>query len=143
MPHVLWELQGYQTAQFSSHTAGDVTSHSFEGFELVIEGSMEAEDFDEFVADTVNFLAYIAEPIRSIRVLVWILRILVIGALVLIPLKIHRSVRTAFSLMNWPGCCAMCGCVKRLTVRCCRLTFVPRTFWSGPPQRSRLWMVRL
>ena len=65
MPHVLWELQGYQNALFSEHTEEGVTTHSFDGFELVIDGSMDGEDFDNFVADTVNFLAYIAEPVRS------------------------------------------------------------------------------
>lgn len=72
MPHVLWELQGYQRAVFSEHTdtAGDGTSvatRHFEGFEQATPGSMDAEDYDEFVRDTVNFLAYIAEPIRSER----------------------------------------------------------------------------
>ena len=28
---------------------------------------MDSEDYDEFVRDTVNFLAYMAEPIRSDR----------------------------------------------------------------------------
>jgi len=89
MPHVLWELQGYQKAQFSSHTEGDVTSHSFEGFELVIDGTMEAEDFDEFVADTVNFLAYIAEPIRSERrkLGVWVMMFLIFFWILAVMLK--------------------------------------------------------
>jgi ubiquinol-cytochrome c reductase cytochrome c1 subunit len=89
MPHVLWELQGYQKALFSSHTEGDVTSHSFEGFELVIDGTMEAEDFDEFVADTVNFLAYIAEPIRSERrkLGVWVLMYLIFFWILAVMLK--------------------------------------------------------
>jgi ubiquinol-cytochrome c reductase cytochrome c1 subunit len=89
MPHVLWELQGYQKALFSSHTEGDVTSHSFEGFELVIDGTMDAEDFDEFVADTVNFLAYIAEPIRSERrkLGVWVLMYLIFFWILAVMLK--------------------------------------------------------
>ena len=38
-----------------------------EGFEPVTTGSLDAEDYDEFVRDTVNFLAYIAEPVRAER----------------------------------------------------------------------------
>ena len=89
MPHVLWELQGYQKALFSSHTEGDVASHTFESFELVTEGTMEAEDFDEFVADTVNFLAYIAEPIRSERrkLGVWVLMYLIFFWILAVMLK--------------------------------------------------------
>ena len=89
MPHVLWELQGYQKALFSSHTEGGVTSHSFDGFELVVEGSMVDEDFDEFVRDTVNFLAYISEPIRSERrkLGVWVLMFLIFFWILSVMLK--------------------------------------------------------
>jgi ubiquinol-cytochrome c reductase cytochrome c1 subunit len=79
MPHVLWELQGYQAAHFTDHSNedGSVTT-TFEGFEQVTAGKMDSEDYDEFVRDTVNFLAYIAEPIRSDRrkLGVWVLMFL-------------------------------------------------------------------
>lgn len=79
MPHVLWELQGYQEAVYSEHVADGATTHEFEGFEIVTDGSMQPEDFDEFVRDTVNFLAYIAEPIRSDRrkLGVWVIMFLI------------------------------------------------------------------
>ena len=68
MPHVLWDLQGFQKANFSTHENedGSVTT-TFEGFETLSPGSMDKESFDGFVRDTVNFLAYIAEPVRSDR----------------------------------------------------------------------------
>jgi ubiquinol-cytochrome c reductase cytochrome c1 subunit len=76
MPHVLWELQGYQAAHFTHHNNedGSVTT-SFDGFEQLTVGKKDSEDFDEFVRDTVNFLAYIAEPVRSDRrkLGVWVL----------------------------------------------------------------------
>ena len=76
MPHVLWELQGYQRAIFTTQedADGNVSEH-FEGFEPVTTGSMSAEGFDQFVRDTTNFLAYISEPIRSDRrkLGVWVL----------------------------------------------------------------------
>ncbi len=85
MPHVLWEKQGYQKAVFSEHsdTAADGTvtiNHEFDGFEQLTTGSLDAEGYDEFVRDTVNFLAYIAEPIRSERrkLGVWVLMFLVV-----------------------------------------------------------------
>ena len=69
MPHVLWELQGYQTANFSEHENdnGSVTT-TFDGFTQLSLGKMDSEDYDEFVRDTVNFLAYMAEPVRGFRV---------------------------------------------------------------------------
>ena len=51
MPHVLWELQGFQRAVFSEHTEEGVTTRHFEHFEPLTEGSMDAEGFDEFVRD--------------------------------------------------------------------------------------------
>jgi ubiquinol-cytochrome c reductase cytochrome c1 subunit len=79
MPHVLWELQGFQEAVNEEHDDGHGNKTSeFSHFEPVTAGSMDAEDFDEFVRDTTNFLAYIAEPIRSERrkLGVWVLMFL-------------------------------------------------------------------
>ena len=91
MPNVLWELQGYQKAVYSEHTEidGEVTrvNHVFEGFEQVTDGTMSAEEYDDFVRDTVNFLAYIAEPIRADRrtigvwVMIFLLFFLVISSM--------------------------------------------------------------
>lgn len=90
MPHVLWELQGYQEAHFEHHENedGSVTT-TFAGFEQLSAGSMDAEDFDEFVRDTVNFLAYIAEPIRSDRrkLGVWVLMFLIFFFILAAQLK--------------------------------------------------------
>jgi ubiquinol-cytochrome c reductase cytochrome c1 subunit len=90
MPHVLWELQGFQAAIFSEHIADDgVTSLEFEGFEQVTAGTMDAGEYDAFVRDTVNFLAYITEPIRSDRrkLGVWVLVFLVFFLIISSMLK--------------------------------------------------------
>jgi ubiquinol-cytochrome c reductase cytochrome c1 subunit len=89
MPHVLWELQGYQNATFSEHFVDGVTSHEFEGFDQVTTGSLDAEDYDDFVRDTVNFLAYIAEPIRSERRMIgtWVIIYLLVFLVIAIMLK--------------------------------------------------------
>ena len=94
MPHVLWELQGYQRAIFSEHEesdeAGNVTTTlHFEGFEQVSEGTLDAEDYDDFVRDTVNFLAYIAEPIRGERrkIGTWVIMYLIVFFIIALMLK--------------------------------------------------------
>ena len=89
MPHVLWELQGFQQAVFSEHTEEGVTSRHFERFEMLTEGSLDAEAYDEFVRDTVNFLVYIAEPIRSERrtLGVWVLIYLIFFWIIAVMLK--------------------------------------------------------
>lgn len=90
MPHVLWELQGYQSATFVKHENDDGSvTRTFEGFEQLTPGMMDSEDYDDFVRDTVNFLAYIAEPIRSVRrkLGVWVLMYLVFFYIVASMLK--------------------------------------------------------
>jgi ubiquinol-cytochrome c reductase cytochrome c1 subunit len=63
----------------------EVTHKEFSHFEPLTEGRLDAEDYDEFVRDTVNFLAYVAEPIRAERrklgtwVLIYLLVFLIIA----------------------------------------------------------------
>ena len=39
-----------------------------EEFTPIVPGKVSAEQYDEFVRDTVNFLSYVAEPVQSQRV---------------------------------------------------------------------------
>lgn len=89
MPHVLWELQGYQKADFEEHGEDGVASLVFQGFEPLTEGKLTAEEYDEFVRDTVNFLAYVAEPVRDQRRTLgtWVLIYLVIFLIIARMLK--------------------------------------------------------
>jgi ubiquinol-cytochrome c reductase cytochrome c1 subunit len=68
MPHVLWELQGLQQAVYEGVTdkEGNVQKH-FKGFEHVTKGTLSAEEYDQFLRDTVNFLDYIGEPMQMQR----------------------------------------------------------------------------
>ncbi len=90
MPNVLWELQGYQAAHFEDHQNddGSVTT-TFEGFEQLTPGTLDSEDYDEFVRDTVNFLAYIAEPVRSFRMVLgkWVIMYLIFFLIIARMLK--------------------------------------------------------
>ena len=90
MPHVLWELQGYQVAHFAEHhnDDGSVTT-MFENFEQLTPGALDSEDYDEFVRDTVNFLAYIAEPVRGFRVVLgkWVIMYLIFFLIIARMLK--------------------------------------------------------
>lgn len=63
MPHVLWELQGWQEAKFDIVTDDQGNQHEeFAGFELAKPGTMTREQFDDTVRDLVNFLTYAGEP---------------------------------------------------------------------------------
>ena len=68
MPHVLWELQGEQEVVWEGKmdAQGNASKH-FKEFKSIKPGKMTPEEFDGFVRDTVNFLAYIAEPVQLKR----------------------------------------------------------------------------
>lgn len=65
MPHVLSELQGVQSAVFK--TGKNKGELEFAGFEAGVVGRLSAADYDAFVRDTVNFLAYVGEPSQLYR----------------------------------------------------------------------------
>ena len=67
MPHVLYELQGIQRAVFKPATeqgGGEV----FDRFELVRAGKMDKDEYDHAMRDLTNFLYYMGEPARMVRI---------------------------------------------------------------------------
>ncbi len=91
MPNVLWELQGLQRAKFETADAAGkpLSVPHFEHFEPVTAGAMSTEHFDGFVRDTVNFLEYISEPVRSTRRVLgtWVLMFLIVFYIIASMLK--------------------------------------------------------
>jgi ubiquinol-cytochrome c reductase cytochrome c1 subunit len=85
MPHVLWQLQGWQRPVFSEETAADGTvMRAITGLELESPGRLDEAGYRRAVADLVNFLVYLGEPIKLKRqqigawVIVYLLALLVI-----------------------------------------------------------------
>ncbi len=66
MPNVLGALQGTQVKNEApatdAHAEGGHGGAHAAPFKLVSKGSMDEKEFQKFVADTVNFMAYAAEP---------------------------------------------------------------------------------
>lgn len=77
MPHVMWELQGFQRPVYAEDEDG---SKHIESFELVQEGSMSPKEFDRAINDLVNFMVYLGEPARMDRTTIggWVLLFLVV-----------------------------------------------------------------
>jgi ubiquinol-cytochrome c reductase cytochrome c1 subunit len=65
MPHVLWDLQGWQTLVEGedSHASNNVG----ELLELSAPGKLSESEYDNLIADITNFMAYMADPIKSTR----------------------------------------------------------------------------
>jgi ubiquinol-cytochrome c reductase cytochrome c1 subunit len=68
MPHVLWELQGFQKAVKETTVDDNGNEHTeIVGFETVKPGSMSGPEYDQAMRDLVGFLAYMGEPIAMER----------------------------------------------------------------------------
>jgi ubiquinol-cytochrome c reductase cytochrome c1 subunit len=69
MPHVLWELQGFQKAVYDGHSdaRNSAVHKEFKEFQLVSPGALAPAEYDRFVRDIVNFLDYIGEPMQLQR----------------------------------------------------------------------------
>ncbi len=84
MPHVLYELQGVQRLQKEETT--DAHGNKVESHKLVLEkpGKMSTAEYDEMVADLVNYLVFMGEPARMTRYKLGLLVLLFLG-LMFIP----------------------------------------------------------
>jgi len=63
MPHVLWELQGWQEPVYE----GEGDKKTFTGFKQVSEGTLSAQEYDAYVTDLTAFMSYMADPIKQTR----------------------------------------------------------------------------
>lgn len=72
MPNVLGALQGWQVMEEAHAGDGEAdahgTHHAGPTFKRVSDGALSDKEFEKFVADTVNFMVYAAEPGRADRV---------------------------------------------------------------------------
>ncbi len=66
MPHVLWELQGWQKLEEAHGEAGDA-SHGAPKLTLAKQGKMSEGEYDQVVRDLTNFLTYVSEPAQLSR----------------------------------------------------------------------------
>ncbi|MBL8252462.1 MAG: cytochrome c1 [Candidatus Competibacter sp.] len=90
MPHVLWELQGWQKPVYETHKGPDGhEAKVLKEFELVQPGNMSPPEFKEAMADLVNFLSYAGEPIQLVRqqIGIWVVLFLALACVVFYLLK--------------------------------------------------------
>lgn len=98
MPYPLWALEGVKVPVH--HEEGEAEGHSGDshgaedgegraGFEFVTNGSLSAEDYDQFVRDIVNYLDFIAEPVQLQRKTmgVWVMGFLLVFFILSLMLK--------------------------------------------------------
>ena len=80
MQHVLYELQGEQILNQETHQ-----------LELVKPGKLNPEEYNNFVGDLTNFMAYMAEPAKQQRKHLGIWALLFLGVLLVLAKKLKKE----------------------------------------------------
>lgn len=75
MPHALWQLQGQRKPIYEEVESHGHATEVFKGWEQLTPGTMTEAQFDQTVADLVNYLQWMGEPAQKTRtrVGVWVL----------------------------------------------------------------------
>jgi ubiquinol-cytochrome c reductase cytochrome c1 subunit len=91
MPHVLYSLQGQQVLK--TETSKGEGGHETHTSRLVLEkkGELSPDQYDSLVADLVNFLAYMGEPVRNERVRLGMFVMLFLGVLFVLAYFLKRE----------------------------------------------------
>ena len=87
MPHVLWELQGWQ----KKVVVDDGKGHAEVKLELMAPGTQSVSEYDQTVTDITNFLAYMSDPIKSTRHRIGIFVLLFLFALLGIAYMLKKE----------------------------------------------------
>ncbi len=80
MPHVLYELQGEQ-----------ILNHETHKLELVKPGKLSPEEYNSFVGDLTNFMAFMAEPGKQQRKHLGLYALLFLGVLLVLAKKLKNA----------------------------------------------------
>ncbi len=112
MPHALWELSGAHrlvTKEFDDHEKATAAAIGIKGLVRVdpapggkwlvrtvapdpaVPGTMSQVQYEAFVADLVNFMDYVAEPVRNKRISLGIIVLLYLGVLFAFVYALKRS----------------------------------------------------
>jgi len=80
MPNVLWELQGQRKPIYDTIESHGHESHVFAGWQQVTPGKLSPAEYDEAVADLVNYMQWMSEPAQNtrVRIGVWVMMFLLI-----------------------------------------------------------------
>lgn len=90
MPHVLWELQGWQRPVYKQQTnAKGNTVNKFDHLEYETTGILSDKEYKKTVQDLVNFMVYLGEPIKLKRQMIgtWVMVYLLILLVIVYLLK--------------------------------------------------------
>jgi len=86
MPHVLYEFQGEQVLHVEKHG-----EHEIQKLVLAKPGKMTPAEYDGMVADLVNYLDFMGEPIKATRMKLGILVLLFLGVFFVVAYLLKKE----------------------------------------------------
>jgi ubiquinol-cytochrome c reductase cytochrome c1 subunit len=90
MPHVLWQLQGEQVLK-DTQEQGEGYMRTVQKLALDKGGNLKPNEYDQLVADLVNYMSYMSEPARHDRVVTGLYALLVIFVLIAISYALKKA----------------------------------------------------
>jgi len=91
MPHALWQLQGERRAVFEQVSDHGSTVEVFKGWEQIAPGMMTAAQYDQAVADLVNYLQWMGEPGQNRRMRLGVVVLLFLGLCIFITWRLNAA----------------------------------------------------
>ena len=110
MPHVLWELSGINKlvkTEYDSHEKATAAAIAVKGLSAVeplqghkyavlqvapdVPGTMSRVEYEAFVSDLVNYMDYMAEPVKTRRIHLGIIVLLFLGVLFVFAYALKRE----------------------------------------------------
>lgn len=90
MPHVLWELQGEQTLK-EAQAQGPGYMKTVHQLALDKPGRMKPGEYNQLVADLVNYMTYMAEPARHDRVRTGLYALILLSVLIVLAYALKKE----------------------------------------------------
>lgn len=90
MPHVLWQLQGEQVLR-EAKVQGPGYMKTVQQLALDKQGTLKPGEYDQLVADLVNYMAYMSEPTRDDRVTFGLYALIVISILIALAYALKKE----------------------------------------------------
>lgn len=91
MPHVLWQAQGAQVLKIEKAATNGAAAAEKKTLVLEKQGSMTPSEYDGMVSDLVNFLVYMGEPVKTARMQLGIVVLLILGMLFVLTYYLKKE----------------------------------------------------
>jgi ubiquinol-cytochrome c reductase cytochrome c1 subunit len=91
MPHPLWQMQGERRPVMEKHESHGHEVAVFKGWEQTKPGAVSPLQYEQNVADLVNYLQWMGEPVQNQRVRIGVWVLLFLGLFTIIAWRLNAA----------------------------------------------------